>query len=233
MWLVRSRRTLLNVCLSVIFLTPLLRLYLYLHLPPVLTTGGFLYSSTFTRVDTLLVGAAIALWLRGPALDLRTIRLTYVALCVVPLLLLVACMTSRLNSWPVDQLNPVVDTIGFTFIALIAGGVLLASIDSSSLLSRALNVRPLIALGRLSYGIYILHQFPLQIVGGRSLGLARYHLSFFNAPLAFALTYATAWLSFRFFESPFLRLKDRLAPSPGGVSDPPPAPAPAPLPAVG
>ena len=225
-WFVRSRRTLLRICFATIVFVPLLRWFLYLHLSHELIGASFLYRNTFTRMDDLLVGAALALWLRGPAVSLPSIRKGYAGLFAVPLLALTLLMISSLNRWPSDNENPIVNTIGFSLIALISASLLLAAIDVATPFSRILNTRPLISIGRLSYGIYFFHIFVIQVLSGRSMGILNksHHLAPLVAIISFAITYALAWLSFRFFESPFLRLKSRLAPRPGGMSDPPAAP---------
>ena len=63
---------------------------------------------------------------------------------------------------------------------------------------------------RLSYGAYVLH----DIFHSMYFEVARRFTSASVAPLlttliAFGSTMALAWFSFRFFESPFLNLKER------------------------
>jgi len=75
--------------------------------------------------------------------------------------------------------------------------------------------RPLIYLGRISYGLYVFHNgvllFAERIVAPS--GLSRHSLA--NAllvdGLALILCTLMASLSYRYFESPFLRLKERFA----------------------
>ena len=72
-------------------------------------------------------------------------------------------------------------------------------------------------VGEVSFGMYVLH-LPMHQMLGRWLmqimgSPARVSLGF---NLAYAtgmsvLLYGLAWLSYRFWEQPFLRLKDRLA----------------------
>jgi peptidoglycan/LPS O-acetylase OafA/YrhL len=65
-------------------------------------------------------------------------------------------------------------------------------------------------VGIVSYGIYLMHMLCINI----ARGLLHRH----DGPLVFVLalgfSIAAATLSYRFFESPFLRLKDRLAKRP-------------------
>jgi peptidoglycan/LPS O-acetylase OafA/YrhL len=74
---------------------------------------------------------------------------------------------------------------------------------------RAIVPAPLAYLGKISYGLYVFHDLSLQLC----LRLSR-HLGLptgFRAVGAAALTLALAMFSYRFFETPFLLLKDRFA----------------------
>ena len=75
--------------------------------------------------------------------------------------------------------------------------------------SSILSARPMVFIGKISYGIYVLH-FPI-------MGLMSKTLQRFDLPdvLAFfiyaALTLMAAWASFEFYEKRFLKLKDNLS----------------------
>lgn len=82
-----------------------------------------------------------------------------------------------------------------------------------------LTLSPLRYVGTVSYGIYLLHMLALNLVR-RVLpdqSLAVYFV------LTMALSVAMAGLSFRYFESFFLRLKERLAVGPVPAAAPPAA----------
>jgi peptidoglycan/LPS O-acetylase OafA/YrhL len=97
---------------------------------------------------------------------------------------------------------------------LVFGFVILSVVlDGRSLLARALALRPLVGLGRISYGLYLWH--PLVFF---STGYFR------SAPLALAVSLGVALLSYRFVELPFLRRKADV-PSTTAVLVPSPAPA--------
>jgi len=104
-------------------------------------------------------------------------------------------------------------TYGYTLIALISSGILLLALEETTWLHRLFKNRYLTNLGIISYGFYIFHDMPTSmLVGANKFFFAKRHLSFLLALVSFFLTYAAAWLSFRYFESPFLELKKRLAP---------------------
>lgn len=71
-------------------------------------------------------------------------------------------------------------------------------------LARLLGIRPLVYLGRISYGVYLWHQI---ILAG---GLIPFSIGFYQrAAVGIALTLAVASASYRFVEQPFLRRKRR------------------------
>jgi len=72
----------------------------------------------------------------------------------------------------------------------------------------------------MSYGLYIFHGLIAPYILAKALTFHRYHGRLLVPMLGFVCSYTIAWLSFRFLESPFLRLKDILAPRAGAISDP-------------
>jgi peptidoglycan/LPS O-acetylase OafA/YrhL len=113
-------------------------------------------------------------------------------------------------------------TTGYTAISLLSGLVILIVIQPDTLLARMLRPYPLRWLGRISYGAYIFHDmFHLaygdivdrvckQITAPSGvLHFLLVHPSLPTAALGLVATLLLSWLSFRFFESPFLDLKER------------------------
>jgi peptidoglycan/LPS O-acetylase OafA/YrhL len=224
-WFVRSRTKLLAICIAVIVAEPFLR-EAYWHVWPATAQHGATYFNTFTRLDTLLVGAAIALWLRGPSVSVRTTQTLAYTLLVLPLPLfafLVHRYSSLTNPLSDRITDHVVNTIGLTLVALFAAGLLLLAMQPDTWLYKLLRLRPLTEIGRRSYGLYLVHSVPLFVlVTYVRPRLQAHHLGILFLPIAVAYTFGTAWLSFRYLESPFLRLKDRFAPNRSHISDPQP-----------
>jgi len=224
LWLVRTRQKILRLCLIVIVVIPLLRV-LYFHLHPAMLGAGYLYVSTWSRVDTLMVGAALALWLRGSAPSPRTLqRLAVITLFAAPLLLAVLYSYEGVHLAGTSY-DPIVDTVGFTLIALASAGLLLLCLDLRSPLTRMLQTRWLVSLGRISYGLYFVQGILQPIFVANATRLKAHHLAWVILIVPFALTWIIASASFYFLESPFLRLKSRFAPRAGRVADPQPDPA--------
>jgi peptidoglycan/LPS O-acetylase OafA/YrhL len=70
--------------------------------------------------------------------------------------------------------------------------------------------RPLIYLGRISFGLYVFHLLGLQIASTFSQKIHAGHLGVFRTLLGLAITILFASISYRFYETPFLKLKKRL-----------------------
>lgn len=223
-WLVRSRTRLLSICIAVIIVSPILR-EAYWHIWPTTAAHGATYFNTFTRLDTLLIGAAIALWLRGPAISAGTMQRISYSLLFLPLPVLAVLVhryTSLTDPFSDRVTDHVVNTIGLTLIALFAAALILLAIQPDTWLYKLLRHPILTAIGRRSYGLYLLHAVPFYLLSGHVLRhLRAHHLGILFLPIALAYTFIAGWLSFRYLESPFLRLKDRLAPT-TRISDPQP-----------
>ncbi len=108
---------------------------------------------------------------------------------------------------------------GYTVLNLAAAALVAAAVAAhrrGGVLS-ALGWGPVAGLGKISYGIYVLH-WPLLVLFNASV---RYRPMTLRGALMcaawFALVVAVAWLSWRFFEAPFLALKDRV---PGRAVEP-------------
>jgi peptidoglycan/LPS O-acetylase OafA/YrhL len=97
--------------------------------------------------------------------------------------------------------------------ATYAAFILMATLGTQPFVSRRLTNPVLLKLGQLSYGIYMFH----QPASGWLHGVIRQQSPRIADPLdagitllALLLTLVAAWTSFRFLESPILRLGHRL-----------------------
>jgi len=120
---------------------------------------------------------------------------------LAPLFLAVVLMVS-LELMPGDLRGWPRITIHLLMMALLASAV----VREDHVLAPFLEWPPVVRIGVLSYGMYLLHMFIVHFtdrLGERGLP----HVFLF--PLAVAGTIAVAELSYRFYETPFLRLKKR------------------------
>jgi len=101
-----------------------------------------------------------------------------------------------------DVMDPVAATVA-GFVAIACAVALIVSLHRDGWLTRALALPPIVYTGTISYGLY-LWSYPI-VQGG-----AQYGAGPFQPLLAIALivlSYAVAAVSYRFLETPFLRIK--------------------------
>ncbi len=223
-WFLRTRKALLRVCLAVIVIVPFARA-VYGYYQPEMLAASHLYFATWSRLDTLLCGAAIALWLRGanPSMAKMRVWLTAIAPATLVLLLVGQHFFGIRGIEPAEA--PFVNIIGFTLIAVGCSALLILALEPGTWFARMLQIKPLVYLGRISYGMYVIHYIFFSFLFDHRRAFAGRHVTFLVPIFSFLLTLVLASLSFHFLESPFLSLKSRLAPRGGAVDDPAPAPS--------
>lgn len=95
-------------------------------------------------------------------------------------------------------------TIHLMITALLASVV----IDERHVLTPLLDWCPVVRIGVLSYGMYLLHMFVVHITGALAEGVVSRYFAF---PATALLTWVAAEVSYRYYETPFLRLKKRFS----------------------
>jgi peptidoglycan/LPS O-acetylase OafA/YrhL len=188
-----SRRLLAASCVALVALSWLLRWQMAVGN----ATPGRLNFSIESHVDALALGALIALLASGrrPGRALRSV-LT-LAGCVAAVLLYMA-MTGH---GPLQRYNYDFDVDGYGPVALASAVVVLGLVWAPrSPLARLLSLRPLVYLGRLSYGIYLwnmLVKHMYEKFTGAHTGDNRW-----AELVAFGVLVLVCELSFRFVETP-------------------------------
>lgn len=156
-----------------------------------------IFTNTLTRLDPLALGIAMAILLRG-----NRVRLGAVAR--------IALFSTGYALWMLAAhycgVNLPYVLLGYPAVAVGALLIFLAAFGSS--------IAPswLRYLGKISYGLYVFHGIALycaeHILGGYAHTLRQF-IAYWC--LSLTLTIVMSALSYRFFESPFLRLKERFA----------------------
>jgi peptidoglycan/LPS O-acetylase OafA/YrhL len=149
------------------------------------------------RMDTILVGCAMALS-RARTTDRRAIPrgMDHGAFPVAVAATLVTWIA--LADWHEAWFAP-----GPTVVALLISLILGWFLDhTDSAAGRLLSCPPAIAIGGLSYSLYLWQQLFLA-PWTTEMGAVR------QFPIDLVLTFAAAWASYRIVEMPFLRIKDR------------------------
>jgi peptidoglycan/LPS O-acetylase OafA/YrhL len=167
-----------------------------------LSAMGFAYSqlpilqSTFTP---LILGVGAAFIYRTDGFRV------FVSKVDVPTLLLgVAVLTTLSASTPGDIAG--LPRLLFHLLSSIL--VLLLATNSGGAVQRVLETPPLLWVGKISYGVYLLHMFAVDL-GQRFFGSILAHSPVAMFATVMALSVALASASFVFFERPILRVKDR------------------------
>jgi len=204
---VRDRRKLMWICVAFVVVCPLARIAAYHMMPWYMIDQEVLYRWTPFRIDALLLGGLVALIRRGPAkrgMSVAARRLSPVLLALVFYWMVVIIRHPEGNTHPVWS-----HTWGLTFVDLLSACLIVMALDSGSITFRIFNVGPLRWLGRISYGAYVFH----DILHPEFTALVTYwgtvHARTLAAALALASTLVMSWVSFRWYETPFIRLKER------------------------
>jgi peptidoglycan/LPS O-acetylase OafA/YrhL len=169
------------------------------------------------RMDGLAAGALLAILARQPG-GLAPWRPLAALVAAATGAILGAAFLWKRGLWAEDSF---VGTIGYSLIALFFGAMLTLIVTGrrNDLLNGAFTSRPLRRLGRYSYGLYVFHHpvvigcgalffvatdFP-TVLGSQLPGLAVFVL------VTGAVSLLLAVLSWHYFESYFLNLKERYA----------------------
>jgi peptidoglycan/LPS O-acetylase OafA/YrhL len=207
---VRDIRRLLWVCLALSSVSLVLRLTLAFHHAIYHTINR----STLCRMDSLLVGGALALALRGGLHDrvLRAAKPLFwsAVVAIAGLNLLRPALSQR------PQLLPAFDAtylgVRYTLLALASAALIGWCLQPSSL-RRFFEGKALRFFGKYSYGLYVLHLIALGYLlrtfrGWISVVTPNKGVGVVGAGLmVFVLAVAAAYTSYHLYEKQFLRLK--------------------------
>ncbi|HZU22320.1 MAG TPA: acyltransferase, partial [Terriglobales bacterium] len=167
-------------------------------------------TASFYRFDEMAWGALLACYVRSPRYSAARLRRWSRAGCWLVLPLFYCIIAQPASSW-LRAHGLVYSLLGFVFVCWVAFA-LTARPQSWSM--RLLNTRFLRYTGKISYGIYLLHPIVMpnrqlhHLADRVPAGVAR---DAATLALEFAGIYLLATASWRWLESPLLRLKRRFA----------------------
>jgi peptidoglycan/LPS O-acetylase OafA/YrhL len=168
--------------------------------------------SPFTRLDGLFLGAAIAIYREAYG---RPVPLSWGAWIFAAGAAVYASIAIFHYPELGSGIGVHIDRDGVTAFALMSAGLVVATQYPIRALHRILSLWPLQLAGRLSYGMYVYHLFIFKVF----MHVFRYAprtnplVALLDVSMCLITVVAVAELSFRFIETPFLRLK-RFFPSP-------------------
>jgi len=193
--LAASQKTLKRIALGLVLTAPVLRAIC----TPAFSSQWPIYALTPFRMDTLACGALIALLVRSDMgwIDRNHYRAAWFTCAAGAIFMMLSALhTFR---WTANRI--LFNTLGYSLIVAIFGGTLVFVLGSEEGLVRSiLSARPLRYLGLISYTFYLYHWGVLILLEQRT------HISFLVYPLGFVITGAMAAISWRFFETPILRM---------------------------
>ncbi len=220
---IRDRVRLRNLCAIVCCVVLLARIACVFLVPQPYLAAELLYRVTPLRVDALLLGGFVALCLRGSQAEANAIL--RVGKLIVPVFavgfvlweLLYKLLSGTHHIYLTVSDEPFLITVGYTLIDIFAAGLVLSMLQPRGPIFHFFNLKWLRRLGQISYGFYVFHdmfhdiwRFPFS----NNARLHRVHLAHASGTgLALVGTIAISYLSYRYFETPFLRLKDRFTAS--------------------
>ena len=165
-----------------------------------------LWTNTLVQMQFFAAGSLLALWLERR----ETVSNLFTRACLLAgtaASWLAACLICRLKQLD-THISVVHACMGYGLVAV--GTVCFFLAFYGLAMGTGRLVRSLIYLGKISFGLYAFHYLLLEIVSplvhAVLPGLRRFPIS---APLSLVLTIACAALSYRFLETPALRLKEK------------------------
>lgn len=203
------RKKIIFSCFTLIIIFAFMRIGLLLEG----VSATSVYTMTFTHLDALLIGSIIAVARREDKIKKHHIKafsvLSFLSVLVV---LAIIVFTGKFVFYQKS-----VAYIGLLAVAIISGYVLIKTVYSESnrgWCSRFFSLSLLQEFGKLCYGLYLFHHPIGLLVTDKLIAYDRFKLfdSYLpcliaNIALSMLLSYMVAWLSFKLFESPFLKLK--------------------------
>lgn len=212
---IRKRRNLMWTCLALSVGALALRFWLAFHH----TIYHIINRSTVTRADSLLIGAMLALALRGPLHNgvLRVARNVFAAVVVIVAALNVASLVIDRHPSLVFSFDASYLSLRYTLMAVGSAALLAWSLQPASAARSVFENKTLRFFGKYSYGLYVLHFIFLQYFLRTFKGWGRHFTSstigagVFAGILSFGVAVVMAYASYNLYEKQFLRLKRHFA----------------------
>jgi peptidoglycan/LPS O-acetylase OafA/YrhL len=203
-WMVRDRIKLLWTAAGISVLALLLRCVMLVMAGPVHAETWIIRTLPF-RMDTLLIGAMLALLLRGPNADRWQRRCR-------PLFLVCTGLALGIFFFSPAYDSPWLLTVGLTITALASAGLIGSTLRAGSPAFRLFYRKPLRTLGKYSYGFYIFHYVYVWAWIQLLVWFTNhFHSKAIAGVLAlsinFTVTFFVSKLSYELFEVKFLRWK--------------------------
>jgi len=206
--LVRSKKAVARVAIVLLTACIILRFASWIYLGPGYTNFQFQF---MTRMDGLCIGSLLAIWRQ---MDELLSWKKFSRFCF-------ACLGMHAIVWiailTIPRLEfPHFSIFGYTSISAVFGLAVGGALHYRNKLTRILELRSLKFMGKISYGLYIFHWpvlvfFKLYLLDEFvSSGISNFSSILIISVLALLTALIISLLSYRFVESKFLSMKDKL-----------------------
>lgn len=212
--MIKEKRKLLNLGLVLILLVLLTRLIYYYYF---FQDSEYqkIYWNTFFRMDSLLIGFILYMLIGKKSSILENKKYFKVFISAIIIILLAGIIISKT---PVKN-SMFMNTIGFTIIAIFYAGIIwIALSNNNKTMNLILTSGILRYTGKISYGLYVFH-IPIFLIGFSLLNSLFIHLNYIpdkqtihliNVLICIPATYIVSHLSFKYYESYFLKHKAKM-----------------------
>lgn len=197
------------ICTSLITFAAFMRLYLTNE-----DLYKLAYTTTFARMDALCMGALISICIQSNYNAIKKHQDTINAIMMASAVILLIIVVFSENAE--HAINNIIK-YGLTCSTLLYGGLILSLLMNNENILRfkkILCLKYLRKIGCMSYGIYLFHVPILFVIGKalheNSLGFGLNYILILGG--GGAITIIAANLSYKYFEKPILKLKDKYAP---------------------
>ncbi|WP_165848028.1 acyltransferase family protein [Paraburkholderia lacunae] len=203
--LLASEIALIYVCIGLLFLGLIVRIYLSMHG----VSPEVIYVFTPGRIDGLISGSLLAVFVHRNLLRPTCFLLKGPPAAFLLFIVALIAFGSRAEA------SPLIYTVGFSILALIVAGLINSARYSST--RSVFRTRALMLMGKYSYALYIIHPI-IREAALRMLGKPRL---LFGSQLPWQVAFSAgcvcmsiiaALISWHIVEKHFMALKDRLFP---------------------
>ena len=212
-----QNKTLKVICFFMILSAPIFRFFLFNYLPDYIEGENIgkatAYNFTIARWDAIAIGSLIGIFVKEGKTKVLQLIARYGIIILSIIILTQIALLSNFTSVAsgIGLLNQTTAALFFGCVIII-----IYSSEASSISLRALEFAPMKSIGKISYSMYLFH-LPLTVVWlnywkvsfEAMSALKTLLIVFFHYATLVLITYGLALVSWKVFEHPILRYKDR------------------------